>query len=410
MPGPNPGAADRAAAQLTRDPYRSDTAIAAAAACAQQTVSRIRAELAAAELIPAVPLRSRAGYGRNPQAYDRATQELVTNPYRSNYLIAQLADCSAETAGRARCDMEHTGLIAHIPAIERIPKLLTTTPRPQATSAARHLIDDPVRSDGIIAEVAGCSRVTAGRARIQLEAMGLIQHVPASVRATRAIRAPRYADAAASTDAITVQATARCARCRQPFTFTPHPGRPSRRHCGCCGPARRLPRIIELPPPPDWSRGLCTRAPADERSFWTSGHAEERAAAAETCQHCPVLSECERWSLSLPPDDDTVYAGHGADGRRRLRRALASALPWLLPAGARCPGPAVAMFSRAPAVAWPGEHDAEGHHRPGPAGLRRPAGRRAAAHCRHARGDDPGRAGTGRLISPPQPTDQRRRP
>ncbi len=214
-------AAEAAAAALTADPYRSDTLIATQIGVSQQTVSHVRAELAESELIPAVPLRSRAGTGRNAGAYDRASAELVTNAHRSNYLIAQLADCSAETAGRARYDLERAGLIGYVPAIERIPKLPATAPRPAATSAARVLIDDAARSDALIAEAAGCSRITAGRARIQLEAMGLIAHVPPAVRAGRAARNPRYADAAGAAEALRVRAEAACEGCGQPFAFTP---------------------------------------------------------------------------------------------------------------------------------------------------------------------------------------------
>ena len=334
MPGPNPGAADRAAHELTADPARSDELIAQTARCSSSTVSRIRAELAASELIPAVPYARRASFGRNPGAYDRASAELVTNPYRSNGLIAQLADCTPTTAGQARYDLERTGLIHHVPAIERIPKLLATAPRPQATAAARALIDDPHRSDQLIAEAAGCSRATAWHARAQLESMGLIPVVRPPQRATRLPRAPRYADAAASTDALTVSVSARCPRCRQPFTFVPHPHRPLRRYCGSCGPARRLPRVIELPPQPEFSRATCAVSPPPMRAWWTSGDRTQREAAAALCATCPVLSECARWSLSLPPDDDTIYAGMGADERRSARlasRAVRAPAPRLNP-------------------------------------------------------------------------------
>jgi hypothetical protein len=253
MPGPNPGAADRAAAALTDDPARSDELIASQARCSSSTVQRVRAGLAESELIPAIPLSQRTGFSRNPQAYDRAAAELVANAYRSNGLVAQLADCTPTTAGKARYDLERTGLIRHVPAIERIPKLLTTAPRPQATSAARALIDDPFRSDVMIAEAAGCSVSTAWNARAQLESMGLIAPVRPERRATRYPRAPRYADAAAAADALSVVISARCARCRSPFSYSP--ASRTRRYCGTCGTAGRQPRITELPPAPDFSLG-----------------------------------------------------------------------------------------------------------------------------------------------------------
>ena len=68
------------------------------------------------------------------------------------------------------------------------------------------------------------------------------------------------------------------------------------------------------------------------RAWWTSGKPEERQNAAALCATCPVREPCLTWSLSLPPDDNTVYPGLGADERRSARQELA--------AGNRAPGQA----------------------------------------------------------------------
>ena len=236
------------------------------------------------------------------------------------------------------------------------------SPRPQLTRAASAIIDDPSRSDAIIAAQAAVSRTIVFRARAQLEAMGLIPHVPATDRerrpdtqpapardavailgpdasirevaaaasvslhaAWRQIRRanPRLPDAAAAADQIAVTASAVCERCGTPFTFIPRPNRPARRWCGpdCRRPvrspsARHPPPVLSLPPPPDFGKGLCTHVPASQARWWTSDDPALREAARSICEVCPLLIQCATWSLALPVTDSAVW------GARPVREAL----------------------------------------------------------------------------------------
>ena len=102
---PNPGAALRAAAELRRDPHRSDAVIAASARCTSRTILRCRRQLEAAGLIPRIPSRQRAPLAvasRNPGARDRAAGQLALDPSRTNREIAAAASCSDVTAAAAR--------------------------------------------------------------------------------------------------------------------------------------------------------------------------------------------------------------------------------------------------------------------------------------------------------------------
>jgi hypothetical protein len=262
-------AAERATRELTRDPDAADALLAGRAGCSPSTVSRVRADLTASGLIR---LHHPARFSPNPGAYDRASAALADNPYRSNKLLAQLCGCTVRTIGRARYDLERLGLIRYVPAADRLAPLPAAAPRPQLTAAARVLIDDPARSDAVIAAEAGCSAPTVYRARALCESMGLIGYVPPAQRADRrGDRLRPVADAAAAADVLVVRRTAR------------RPVQP--------------PKILGLPPPPDWSEGLCTRAAPEHRGWWTSTDAAEREAALRCCAACPCGSRARtgRW-------------------------------------------------------------------------------------------------------------------
>ena len=65
--------------------------------------------------------------------------------------------------------------------------------------------------------------------------------------------------------------------------------------------------------------GSCTR---HKVPLWTSDDREDRKMAAAICGWCPVREPCLEWSLiAVPSLDNTIYAGLGAGGRQRLRRA-----------------------------------------------------------------------------------------
>lgn len=101
---PNPGAGLRVAAELARDPARSDTLIATAARCTSRTVIRARRALEASGVIEPVPSRQRtwaAHPSRNPGAYARAAAQLAQDPHRTVREIATAARCTHPTVLRA---------------------------------------------------------------------------------------------------------------------------------------------------------------------------------------------------------------------------------------------------------------------------------------------------------------------
>jgi len=74
-PSRNPGAADRAAAELRADPYRSNPRIARLAGTSEASVRRARAALEADGTIPAVSVPARA-----PRAYPATAGHAVVLP------------------------------------------------------------------------------------------------------------------------------------------------------------------------------------------------------------------------------------------------------------------------------------------------------------------------------------------
>jgi len=84
------------------------------------------------------------------------------------------------------------------------------------------------------------------------------------------------------------------------------------------------PVIPDLPPAPDFSRGLCSTLPSQTRAWWSSDLPSERKAAALACAGCPVLAPCEAWALSVTGyyTSGVVYGGMTPAQLRRRRRAL----------------------------------------------------------------------------------------
>src|SRR2546423_792756 len=110
MPGnANPGARDRAEAELRADPARSNYVIAQQARCTPQKVCAWRAALEQAGEIQAVPRQQRQArprQQRNTGAGERAMAELRANPSRTLGAIAQAARCALLTVVRARHELE----------------------------------------------------------------------------------------------------------------------------------------------------------------------------------------------------------------------------------------------------------------------------------------------------------------
>lgn len=246
-------------------------------------------------------------------AVGAAVHELVSDPARSDELIASEAHCSRSTVASARARLESIGLVQHVPPASR-----ARVPYPQQPSAARAavLTLGPDASPRDVARLAGVSLQAAWA---MLRKLG-----PASLR-----------DCAAASDSLSVRAAAACERCGAPFTFTPRGNRPPRRWCGpdCRRPIRQPgtrhpPKIPDFPPAPDFAKGECTRVPAAQAAWWTSSRPELRTAAAEICQVCPILLPCASWAVTaLPVSDTAVYGGMSATERQRLKRLAAEGRP-----------------------------------------------------------------------------------
>jgi hypothetical protein len=281
----NPGAGDRAAAQLRADAARSDALIAVAARCTAETIARIRRQLEQSGSIPVVPASARV-----PQAprarrlgtprvqLGKAAHQLTIDAARSNEAIAALSGTSVWAAREARKRLERIGIIPAIPARQR-----TRKPYPQLRSPARDAILalGPDATPRAVADLAGVSMQAAWRALQRLR--------------------PRLRDCAAAAEAFQVI---------RPAGTSPSSAVP-----------RHAPQIPAFPPAPDWRLGLCTTVPPRMRSWWTSSDRDEREAAARMCQGCPVQPECAGWSLALPVTDPAVYGGMSQAERLRRKRA-----------------------------------------------------------------------------------------
>jgi hypothetical protein len=267
---------------------------------------------------------------RKCPARQRAAAELRKDPVRSNYVIAQIAGCSADVVAKARAILVSMYQIGDVPVSlrERRPMPL----QPSRTRAAITALP-PDATASKVARVAGVS----------------IQAATRMLKVT-----PRMGDVAAATDAISVlkdnpQPCLECGRpvppgrrvyCRPECKRAAEDRRQARASAGlgqslppAADPAHRPPVIPVLPPPPDWSRGLCTTVKPAQRTWWTSEIRTEREAAALMCADCPVRPDCEQWSLSLPVSDPAVYAGLTPYERRKRRRA------WLEAIAAQVRGP-----------------------------------------------------------------------
>lgn len=89
-----------------------------------------------------------------------------------------------------------------------------------------------------------------------------------------------------------------------------------------------MPNIPDLPDAPDWSRGICSRAGSQTRTWWTSSLPTEQKAAALACQSCEILAECSDFALAASEyaTRGAVYAGLTPVQLRRERKARLDAL------------------------------------------------------------------------------------
>jgi hypothetical protein len=108
----NPGAIDRARAELTRDAARSNRIIAAAAGVDSTTVQRARRQLEAAGQIPLTPQRVTRPAGRRPPLARSAIAVLGVNATPRQ--VADLAGISIQAAWKALRDLRDRS--ARLPA------------------------------------------------------------------------------------------------------------------------------------------------------------------------------------------------------------------------------------------------------------------------------------------------------
>ena len=295
---------------------------------------------------------------------DRVTGEITRNPARSDRAIAEAAGCDCGRVARARRVLERDGQIPHIEPADRVERPRPRQPRRNRDRAIRVLAANPWRSDGLLARQARIGVTTVCEARHQLEHTGQIPVVdpdrrehrtpsPRTGRGRTAIqrgaRTPRQvADAAgisygAAWKALAIERNRpkmprpppppqQCEQCGNMFD-PPNPprGNPPRYCSKGCGhaaqtarrranrppPEPRPPKVPELPNPPSWEKGLCTHTPKSQRSWWTSDNPVLREGAANICGVCPVAEPCLEWSLALPPDDNVSTRAWAAGNGRR---------------------------------------------------------------------------------------------
>ena len=332
------------------------------ATSSRQTPSRTTA--------PCVPCRSSTDAGstavavsapgsarssRNPGAAQRAAEALTRDPAQSNRLIAIQARCDARTVRRIRTELEQAEVIPLTP--DRTTRMPLPRRPGRARIAAARLGSSatPVT----VASLAGVSRQAAWKA-LKNQLTGL-------------------AELAAATDALAVQATVPCGNCGTLITFDP--AVTARKACSAaCGialgrelrkqqqasgesPNRWPPPVPELPKPPDFSQGWCTKVHPSRRGYWTSSDPGEREAAAHMCAGCPVRDPCADWSLALPASDPSVYAGLSHSERMKRRRA------WLLQIAAQVRNPRGLPWQQTrPRAPWKGRNGRTPAQ--GPAGTR----------------------------------------
>ncbi len=300
---------DRVVSELITSPQRSDRAIAAAARCSRDRIARVRATLEATGQIPRTDPASRTARPRpRPlrRSRDRAIRVLLANPWRSDVLLAQAARVGVTTICQTRRELEASGHIPHVPPSGR--ERLHQRSKP---SRARTAILLGARTSREVADQASVSMSWAWQARRTAAARPPVPKPPL----------PPVA----------------CEQCGNQFipTRRQHHSRPQRFCSKICGDAAHLarkraarpppeprpPKITELPPF-DFSKGTCTHVPRSQQSWWTSDNPVLREGAANICGVCPVLHLCLEWSLNLPRDDNTIYAGMGRAERRELRRMI----------------------------------------------------------------------------------------
>ena len=132
----------------------------------------------------------------------RAVHELVDDPARSDLLIAAIAGCSSTTVARARAKLESTGLVQVIPPADRLAQPRSLQPCPTATAIA---ILGPDATPRAIADAAQVSMQAAWKALAKVRPR--IADCAAATDALAVSKEVSPADAAAATDQLSVQIT-----------------------------------------------------------------------------------------------------------------------------------------------------------------------------------------------------------
>jgi hypothetical protein len=163
----NPGAGERAARALLRDPARRNVAIASEAGCGSDTIARLRAQLEQRGVIrPArMPYPT-----RNQGAYQRASAQLKRNPARSVRAIAEAAGCTHPTVIRARRELERAATARAEAAMYRLSGLVLRPCQPWAYPGLEFGRGWPRESPSAIAL---CLNYCADLARCRAEALAL---------------------------------------------------------------------------------------------------------------------------------------------------------------------------------------------------------------------------------------------
>ncbi len=316
----NPGAGQRAEQALLADPARGNLAIASEAGCGRVTVQRVRKRLESGGQIPVIHVPGRPWSPWKPhQARQRAAAELRKDPIRSDYVIAQAAQVSPDTVATTRRILVSMYQIGDVPVSQRERRPMPLVSSRTRDAITRLPPDATYRQ---VARAAGVSPQAAFRMLKTTPRMGDMAAAVDSLSVLKVITRPcgycRQPFTPASSNLVYCRPECeKAAAARRAHLVSLDLGQsppPS------ADPYHPPPPVPVLPPAPDFSKGLCTTVRPSQRTWWSSEDRTEQEAARLMCRGCPVLADCTQWSLALPLSDPAIYGGMTPYERRKRRR------------------------------------------------------------------------------------------
>ena len=265
----------------------------------------------------------------NPGAGQRAAGELRRDPHRSNGIIASALGIAPDTVRRARRALEQAGEIPPAPVLLLFDR---RGHRAALTAAGRELRYNPARSDAMIARQAGVGSTTVATARARLEAAGHIPVIPVSDRQKQPRpRQPSRARDAIAQGASTPRQIADAAQVSPQAAWKAWKANQQRlaQAREAAAVLRRPPEIADLPVPvPRLPGAACASGILPPRSWTGGGTRADQIAAIGVCrQLCEQLLACREWALSNSQVPGIAGGLTDAERRqiRRNRKAAAEA-------------------------------------------------------------------------------------